>query len=58
MMFSTGVSIRNWTGVSFVLIVWNKSRTSIQKPILMVELGNQERSNTPETSTPNGNEGS
>ena len=47
----TDVSIRIWIGDSFVSPVSTPSKISIQNPILMVELGNQRRSNPPETST-------
>ena len=48
----TDVSIRIWIGDSFANLVSTPSKISIQNPILMVELGNQRRSNPPETSTP------
>ena len=44
----TDVSIRIWIGDSFVSPVSTPSKISIQNPILMVELGNQRRSNPPE----------
>ena len=48
----TDVSIRIWTGDSFVSPVSTPSKISIQNPILMVELGNLRRSNPPETPPP------
>ena len=44
----TDVSIGIWIGDSFVNLVSTPSKISIQNPILMVELGNQRRSNPPE----------
>ena len=48
----TDVSIRIRTGDSFANLVSTPSKISIQNLILMVELGNLRRSNSPETPPP------
>ena len=48
----TDASIRIWSGDFFANLVSTTPKIGIQNLILMVELGNQRRSNPPETSTP------
>ena len=50
LLYSTEIK-RIWIGDSFVSLVSTPSKISIQNPILMVELGNQRRSNPTENHT-------